>query len=256
MKYVLAVLAVIATVIIWWFEIQLPWVELLKGIGLLTLIAVLAVIVILLLSNFGAYFTKISQGTTAFITAGDSLQEILPNISGYKMSDEADLENQHWLIPEKDKEEQIAALFRDSMHGTVWFQKWLWRKFGVKFISWFWPQIRIHEFDIRKGGRRRIEARNEVGADAPLRSRVIDSPEKTIVDSLLFLAPRPVYMEGVELAGDNSKINLLLLPVFRQVIPSLPVFNLKGDFFTLIDAAIEAACVDFFAKHRVALFKG
>ncbi|MBI5405723.1 hypothetical protein HY972_01665 [Candidatus Kaiserbacteria bacterium] len=230
--------------------------ELLISIGLLVVIAILVIVIILLLSNLGVFFTKIAQGTTAFITAGDSLKEILPNIGGYKMSDQIDLESQHWLIPEKDRDRQIAALFHDSMRGTKKFQKWLWKKFGVKFVSWFWPQIRVHKFDIRKGGRRRIEARNEVGPDAPLRSRVVDSPEKTVVDSLLFLAPRPVYMEGVELAGDNSKINLLLLPVFRQVIPSLPVFNLKGDFFTLIDAAIEAAVVDFFAKHRVAVYKG
>ncbi|MDP2655343.1 MAG: hypothetical protein Q8P17_02150 [bacterium] len=226
------------------------------GVVLLVVIAVLVIAVILLLSNLGAYFTKIAQGTTAFITAGESLLEILPNIGGYRMSEAIDLEGQRWLVPAKDKDEQIAALFRDSMPGTVWFQKLLWKKFGVKFISLFWPHTRIHEFDIRKGGRRRIEARNEVGADAPLRSRVIDSPVKeTVVDSLLFLAPRPVYMEGVELAGDNSKINLLLLPVFRQVIPSLPVFNLKGDFFTLLDAAVEASVVDFFAKHRVAIYK-
>ncbi|MFA6519790.1 MAG: hypothetical protein WCT41_03160 [Candidatus Paceibacterota bacterium] len=231
--------------------------ELLIGLILLVVIAVLVIAVILLLSNLGAYFTKIAQGTTAFITAGESLQEIVPNIGGYKMSEAVDLEGQRWLVPAKDEKEQIIALFRDAMFGTVWFQKLLWKKFGVKFISLFWPHTRIHEFDIRKGGRRRIEARNEVGADAPLRSRVIDSPVKeTVVDSLLFLAPRPVYMEGVELAGDNSKINLLLLPVFRQVIPSLPVFNLKGDFFTLLDAAIEAAVVDFFAKHRVAVYKG
>lgn len=231
--------------------------EFLVTLILLAIIANLMIAIILLLANLGAYFTKIAQGTTAFITAGESLQEILPNIGGYKMSETIDLEGQRWLVPAKDKKEQLAALFRGAMLGTRYFQEVLWKKFGVKFISLFWPHTRIHEFDIRKGGRRRIEARNEVGADAPLRSRVIDSPVKeTVVDSLLFLAPRPVYMEGVELAGDNSKINLLLLPVFRQVIPSLPVFNLKGDFFTLLDAAIEAAVVDFFAKHRVAVYKG
>lgn len=220
-------------------------------VGLLALIAILAIVIILLLNNLGAYFTEVAKGTTAFIVAGKNLQEILPNIDGYKKSSDVDLEGQHWLIPAKDEDEQIATLFHDAMFGTAWFQKWLWKRSGVKFISLFWPQNRVHKFDIRKGGRRRIVARNELVADAPLRSRVVDSEEKTTVDSLLFLAPRPVYMEGVELAGDNSKINLLLLPIFRQVIPSLPVFNLKGDFFTLLDAAVEAAVVDFFSTHCV-----
>ncbi len=225
--------------------------ELLISVVLLAVIASLAITIILLLSNLGSYFTKIAQGTTVFITAGGNLQEILPNVGGYKMSNETDPEGQRWLVPETDEGKRISALFHNPMPGTLWFQEQLWKKFGVKFISWFWPHTRVHKFDIRKGGRRRIEARNEVALDAPLRSRVIDSPGATsIVDSLLFLVPRPVYVEGIELAGDNAKINLLVLPVFRQVIPSLPVFNLKGDFFTLLDAAVEAAIVDFCAQYK------
>lgn len=224
--------------------------------GLLVAIAVLALAIILLLSNLGAYFTKIAQGTTIFISAGSSLRDILPNIGGYRMSKDEDLDGRHWLIAEADDDARLDAFFHNSQKGTIWFQKLLWKKFGVKFISLFWPHTNVHSFDIRKGGRRRIEARTEVGADAPLRSRVIDSPEKdTVVDSLLFMVPRPVYVEGIELAGDNSRINLLLLPVFRQVIPALPVYYLKGDFFTLLDAAVEAAMVDFFARHRVAVYR-
>lgn len=230
--------------------------ELLIIIGLLAAIPVLITAIILLLANLGAYFTKIALGTTAFISAGDSLKAILPNVGSYKISKEDDLDGRHWLIPTKDNKERLDSLFHNALWGTKWFQKLLWEQFGVKFISWFWPHIHVHQFDIRKGGRRRIEARTEIGENAPLRSRVVDSPESTVVNALLFLVPRPVYVEGVELAGDNSKINLLLLPVFRQVIPVLPAYYLKGDFFTLLDAAIEAAMVDFFARHRVAVYNG
>ena len=226
-----------------------------KTVGLLAIIAVLLIVIILLLANLGAYFKKIALGTTAFVSAGENLLKILPNVGGYRMSNVDDIDGRRWLVPEKDEEKRMKAFFHDTTRGTMWFQRWLWKKFGVRFISWVWPHNNIHSFDIRKGGRRRIEARTEVGADAPLRSRVVDSPEPTVVDSLLFLVPRPVYIEGVELAGENSKVNLLLLPVYRQVIPTLPVFYLKGDFFTLLDAAIEAAMVDFFARHRVAVYK-
>jgi len=225
--------------------------KLLITASMLIVIAILVIAIILLLANLGAYFTKIAQGSTVFISVGESLKKIWPNVGGYKMSSAQDLGGRHWLIPEKDEKERMRAFFYSSLPGTVWFQKWLWGTFGVKFISWFWPHVNVHRFDIRKGGRRRIEARADVGPDAFLRSRVIDSPEPTIVDSLLFIVPRPVYLEGVEIAGDNSRINLLLLPVYRQVIPSLPVYYLKGDFFTLLDAAIEATVVDFFASYRV-----
>jgi len=219
--------------------------------GLLAAIPILAIVIILLLANLDAYFMKIALGTTVFIDAGDRLKEVIPNIGGYKMSKTDDLDGRHWVVPEKDEKEREKSFFHNYLKGTLWFQKWLWKKFGVRFISWFWPQVHIHKFDVRKGGRRRVEARNEITPDAPLRSRVVDSPERTMVNSLLFLLPRPVYLEGVELAGDNSRINLLLLPVFRQVIPSLPVYYLKGDFFTLLDAAVEAMMVDFFATYRV-----
>jgi len=80
---------------------------------------------------------------------------------------------------------------------------------------------------------------------------MVDLEGSNEVDSLLFTVPRPVYLEGVELAGDNSRINLLLLPVFQQVIPVLSVYYLKGDFFTLLDAAVEAMMIDFFSIHLV-----
>ena len=220
---------------------------------LVIVIVVLTIVIILLLSNLGAYFTKIAQGTTIFINTGDTLRSIWPNVSGYRMSQDKDLDGQQWLIPEEKEAELEKAFFRDSHPGTRWFQKLLWKRFGIRFISWFWPHNRVHSINVRS--RKRIEERDKIKEDAPLRSRIVDSPESTIVDSLLFTVPRPVFLEGVELAGDNSRINLLLLPIYRQVIPSLPVYNLQGDFFTPLDAAIEAAMVDFFASYRVAVHK-
>ena len=230
-------------------------------IGLLLAVGVLAIVIVLLLANLGAYFTKISTGTTVFINSGDSRREILPNIDGYKMSKAVDLDGRQWLVPAKKEEERMESLFANSLPGpTRLFQEWLWQWLGIKFISFFWPHVYVHRFNIRS--RKSIRERSEIGEKAPLRSRVVDSSldsgettPSTEVSSLLFVVPRPVYAEGVELAGDNSKINLLLLPVFRQVIPSVPVYDLKGDFFALLDAAIEAAMVDFFARHRVAVYK-
>lgn len=224
--------------------------------ALLAVVTLLTLAIILMLANLGAYFMKISQGSTAFIDAGDSLKEILPNIGGYGISQDNDPNGRKWLIPEKyisekDRSEEKGGIFHDSIYGTVWFQKWLWERFGVKFISVFWPHIHVHKFDLREGGRRRLRPQGKVDVGAPLRSRVMDSEGDTHVSSLLFLTPRPVFVEGVELGGDNSKVNLLLLPVFQQVIPSLPVYYLRGDFYTLLDAAIEAAVVDFFANHQV-----
>src|SRR3989344_4497099 len=100
--------------------------ELLYGLaivaGLLALIAVLVIVSILLLTSLGAYFMKIAQGTTAFISTGDSLKAILPNVGGYKMSGVDDLEGRHWLVPAANEEERMKTFFHRSLLGTVWFQ--------------------------------------------------------------------------------------------------------------------------------------
>ena len=113
--------------------------EVLIIVGLVVAIAILALAIILLLSNLGAYFTKIAQGTTIFINAGESLQDILPNIGGYRMSTDQDIDGRHWLVAEADEERRLAAFFHNAQKGTVWFQKWFWEKFGVRYISLFWP---------------------------------------------------------------------------------------------------------------------
>ncbi|MEK7109058.1 MAG: hypothetical protein AAB919_01330 [Patescibacteria group bacterium] len=48
---------------------------------------------------------------------------------------------------------------------------------------------------------------------------------------------------------------MLLLPIYRQVIPTIPVYYLQGDFFAPLDTAIESALLDFFATHRVAVYR-
>lgn len=225
---------------------------------LIAFICIVAIAIILMLAKLKAYFTTVDQETTVFINSGDNLRDIWPNITGYDLSSCVDLDGHQWLIP-KEMLTHKKAMFQDSLIGTRLFQRWLWNRFGVRFISWFWPHVHVHAFDIRKGGRRHLKSRSDIEGDkgkgsddAPLKLRIEDSKE-TEVESLLFLSPRPIYIEGIELAGDSSRINLLILVVLRQVIPALPVYGLRGDFYMPIDAAIEAAMVDFFAKHRVAV---
>lgn len=231
---------------------------------LVVLIGVVVVIIILMLANMDAFFTLVRQGTTKFIDMGDSLGAILPNVGGYRLSSVEDLDGRRWLIRDEDKTRQREAFCATCLPGTGWLQWLLWKRFGVRFIGLFWPHTHVHTFDIRS--KKRIKERSEVGDDAPLRSRVEDAhetleegqapkPKSTKVNSLRFLVPRPIFMEGVELPGDNALVNILLMPTFRQVIPALPVYYLNGDFFGPLDGAIEAAMTDFVARHRVAVYK-
>ena len=77
--------------------------ELLMVLVLLAVVVGLAIAIILLLANLGAYFTKIAKGVTIFINRGDDLHAILPNIDGFMMSKGKDLDGQPWLIPGTDE---------------------------------------------------------------------------------------------------------------------------------------------------------
>ena len=49
--------------------------KLLITASMLIVIAILVIAIILLLANLGAYFTKIAQGSTVFISVGESLKK-------------------------------------------------------------------------------------------------------------------------------------------------------------------------------------
>lgn len=220
---------------------------LLLNLGIITAI-------ILLLAHLGWYFSKVEQGSVVFINKGDAMKAVWPNIGGHKLSRSEDFEGRRWLVRTESKKERDSAFFHDSSILTLWFQKILWNKFGMRFIGIFWPYEHVHEFDIDR--KRLVEGVDEeTGKVSSLRARIVPSPNSNTVDSLRFLIPRPVFIEGIELAGDNSKIDLVLLPIFQLVIPALPIYYYKGNFFKLLDGAIEAAMVDFFATHRVAVHR-
>lgn len=220
---------------------------------LMALTAVLSIIVILMLADIDAFFTKPPLGATTFINEGEDLKEIVPNVKGFMLSDAKDPHGRRWIITEKEGKKSKDAVFSNSLSGTVWFQKWLLKARGVKFMGFFWPHAHVHKFDLRKGGVRRVEspkATDDKNKLQPLRNRVVDDDERTKVDSLLFVSIRPIYLELVELAGDNSSVNLLYQAIYRQVIPVIPVYDMKGDFYTALDAAAEAEIIDFFSTHK------
>ena len=221
------------------------------SLALLPIIGFLVIYIIQKLGELDILFTTIMQGTTAFIMASGSLLAFWPNIGGHRKSYHQDLDGRRWVIPDDNEKACLDSFFRDSMLGTRTIQKWLWKSYGVRFVS-IWPAVKKLWFNIDR--RELLEGSRAAGLT--LQQRVVESEHiDEPVDGLLFITPRPVYVPAVELAGDNSKVDLLLLCVYQQVIPALSVIYLRGDFYPLLDAAIKAAMVDMGATHRVAVFK-
>lgn len=220
--------------------------------GLVISIGITLFIIILMMANKGVYFTIIQQGTVVLIVVGESLRAIWPNVGELKISQESDLEGRHWLVTAKNEKDRIDSFFHGCMRGTIWFQKFLWNTTGIRFISFMWPQIKRHSFNI---SRKRLRESGEETPGTSLKDRIVVSNNSSEVSELLFFAPRPVFVGGIELAGDNSRVDILALCVWQLVIPSLPALYLRGDFYPLLDAAIETALVNFGAAHKVAVDK-
>ncbi len=226
-------------------------------VAILALNAISAIVLIIILSSMGWWFFQPPRGTAVFKNRGENLQEIWVNVGGYKLSSAEDSDGRRWIVKTKDEKERLKVFFRDLSNYTKPFHEFLWEKFGIRFISPYWPQVYIHRFKV---DRKRLEESGGTGGPATepsLKNRIRVSPNQgKEVDNLLFVSYRPVYKQGVELAGDNSKINLLLLPTWQLVIPVTPIYYYMGNFYPLLDGAVEAGIEDFFATHRVAVHKG
>ncbi|MBI2097648.1 MAG: hypothetical protein HYT46_01810 [Candidatus Vogelbacteria bacterium] len=212
------------------------------GLGLMLL---LSIILMLILAGLQWHFTRIEKGNTAFIVRGDDMKAIWPNVGGHRMSSDEDLDGRRWLI-RTDSDTKIRETFtRDMLPETRWLQNKLWDWFGIRFVSWFYPQVRVHKLKLDVT---RLKEESRVETGKTLRER-LEGDTETIY-SLRFLVPRPMVIEGVELAGDNARINLLVLAIFRTVIPSLPIFYYKGRFFPLLDAGVKAGIINFCANYK------
>lgn len=212
----------------------------------LVFIAALGLILAMVLASRHWHFTRIEKGNTAFIVRGDDMKAIWPNVGGHRMSDQEDLDGRRWLVLEPDDKEIWKTFARDMLWGTRWLQHKLWDRFGIRFVSWFWPGVKVHSLRL---GVTRLKEESKLETGKSLRDR-LESDTETIY-SLRFLVPRPMVIEGVELAGDNARINLLVLAIFRTVIPSLPIFYYKGKFFPLLDAGVKAGIINFCADYKV-----
>lgn len=239
-------LAVLVTVIIAVIFEQIE-VVMLIALNLLS-----ALVLIIILSKMTWWFFQPQKGTVVFINKGEDLKEVWVNVGSHKLSEIDDPDGKHWIVNEPNKDKIEKARFRGS--SIKYLKMILWSQ-GIGFIGLFWPHAHIHKFSV---DRRRLIEREEGTKenDDSLKKRVEASPNAgQDVDNLLFVSYRPVYKQGVELAGDNSKINLLVLPTWQLVHPTTPVYYYMGNFYPLLDSAVEAALENFFATHRVAVYK-
>ena len=131
---------------------------------------------------------------------------------------------------------------------TLWkkMRKFLREHWGFYWVSLFYPLRKIHEFNIWK-------ARLVGTTGLPIGERIQTDPEMVPVSYLLRSFPRPILVKEIEFK-DRFTANLLVLANFLVVVPKIPVFILKDEFFQQLEALVANAVITYCRNLPVAEF--
>lgn len=168
--------------------------------------------------------TTVAMEEFKFIVAGESLHKILPNLKGAGL----------------DKDDRVTT--NPKMMSRTYFNpllEFLRAKLGVFWVSILYPIRKVHKFKIDKY---RLVQGGSLPADHKMSDLVSVEPDVE-VDSLRRYIPRPTFISEVELK-DGIPVDIVVMTEYEVIIPRIPIFSLKGKFFPLLDAAIEAAVND------------
>jgi hypothetical protein len=116
------------------------------------------------------------------------------------------------------------------------------RKYGIFWISLFYPIWSLHTFKITKA---RVHEGAIADESRPLEERWIERDKEPVeVSSLLWQIPRPIVLSGVEFK-DRLTADLGIRIILQVIVPEIPVFTFEGKFFSHIEGMIQSAIVDY-----------
>lgn len=160
-----------------------------------------------------------------FVIAGESLVKILPNLK------DAGLDRD-------DKVTTDPALIKPTYYNPllILLKEWL----GIFWVSILYPLKKVYKYKIDKS---RLVNESSLAPDHKIQELVRVEPNIE-VNSLRRYIPRPQFIPEVELS-DGIPVDIIVMTEYEVINPRIPIFNYKGKFFPLLDAAIEAAVNDF-----------
>jgi regulator of protease activity HflC (stomatin/prohibitin superfamily) len=188
-----------------------------------TLLLLPTILFLVAKNRMHAFFPR--EGTIASIVKGETFKTFVPRIEGKTVR------KKPFETAPGEEEERWTIDDGESKPGL------LEKLAGVYWISITYPFTHLHSMTI--DARRLSEGAKK---DAPISSLVEHEPK--VIHELRWKFPRPVLVMGVELK-DNLRIDILTFITFEVVHPYLPIFVFGGDFFELLDSAVESAIIDF-----------
>lgn len=214
----------------------------------------------------------VREATMEFVMAGERCIRVLENIKGwyYKKDDgvyktkvgkykpeEKNADNSiktpaKWELEDKEITVKEAILLGGRGHEPENLKKvirqCLRHKWGFYWVSMFYPQKHIHKFQVIKS---RLRRNTEDGRKISEMIEVDAAPSE--VDHLLWRFPRAVLVSDIEFA-DRLTAGLVVLSNFQVVMPNIPVFTYKADFFPQIESLVRSTVIDYCRGVKLADF--
>jgi len=157
-----------------------------------------------------------------------------------------------WTLEPVNVPVQLAILPGDPAHRPNGWRKkvrqYFRHKWGFFWVSAVYPQRHIHKFQVVKS---RLRRDFEEGGRLTEMVQVDATPAE--VDHLLWRFPRAVYIGNIEFA-DRLTASLVVLSNFQVVMPSIPVFTYKADFFPQIESLVRTIVINYCRKIKLADF--
>lgn len=184
------------------------------------------------------YPTKVGKFTVTEIKNPDGTLKVAPNT---------------WYLEDKSITVKEAILLGDPDHkpDTLWkaVRQWLRHRWGFFWVGITYPQTHIHKFQVIKSRLRRDLEQKQ----GPITEMIEVDSTPAEVDHLLWRFPRAILVGGIEFA-DRLTANLVVLSNFQVVMPNIPVFIYKADFFPQIESLVRSTVIDYCRRVKLADF--
>jgi len=199
-------------------------VEIIAGIFAVAAIFALLGATLYLIAKNGWQATFIPEGNMALLVKGDSWDRTIPNIA------------------ERTLDKKGRKIIKGKPQKKPWEKIW-----GFYWVSFFYPLKRVFKFTI---SRDRLKDASEMKDGHGIRDWIEHKSDQE-VSSLQYRFQRPFLIEGVELGGDRTRVDQIVMTTFEVVDPYIPIFFYKGKFFSLLEATVRSAVLDFCADEHM-----
>ncbi len=216
------------------------WILISAAVALL-LLPVLIFVLALLAAQNDWHATFVKEGTIRFVVAGGDHLRTLVNVNGYVLT-KSGLIKRSPDHPLPDHPDDPKAIRDEVDEPWFWITRYLRKRWGFYWVSFFYPWRRVHTFTISKDSLNP----EPIKEGQALSDRILH--KEGPVSELLFEFPRPLFIGGAE-AKDRFRVDIIQKSIFQTVNPVIMVFNFRGKFYPELDSAIGGQVNDLIKEH-------